>query len=86
MKTLLQTRTTSADPAIQRASGLADAWKLIYRYDGFKGFFRGIQPRVLSYVPSTAICWTVYEYFKYFLGYNYHIGLKEERHGEGEGI
>lgn len=30
-------------------------------------FWRGTVPRVLTFMPSTAICWTTYEYFKWLL-------------------
>lgn len=35
------------------------------REDGFKGFARGILPRMLFNSCSAAILWTSYEYFKY---------------------
>ena len=66
-KTLLQTRGTSTELAIQKCDGLVGALKLIYERDGVKGFARGIRPRVIQVFPSTAICWTVYEFFKHFL-------------------
>jgi len=28
---------------------------------------KGLGPRVISIFPSTAICWSVYEFFKHFL-------------------
>lgn len=31
------------------------------------GFFRGLVPRVLYSMPATAICWSTYEFFKFFL-------------------
>ena len=31
------------------------------------GFMSGIQARVLFHMPSTAVCWSVYEFFKHFL-------------------
>lgn len=42
-------------------------------------FFQGLQARVLFQVPSTAICWSVYEFFKYFLTKN---GLSDGRDGD----
>lgn len=35
---------------------------------------------MLYQVPSTAICWSVYEFFKYFLTKN---GMNEPRDGDG---
>jgi solute carrier family 25 iron transporter 28/37 len=67
VKTLLQTRGTSNDPRIRNAKGLWDATKIVYDYYGYKGFLRGYKPRVLTNMPSTAISWSVYEYFKWFM-------------------
>ncbi|KAJ1539823.1 Fe(2+) transporter, partial [Nowakowskiella sp. JEL0078] len=58
IKTLLQTRGTSSDPIISSAKGMKDATYIIYRRHGLPGFFRGLQPRILSNMPATAICWT----------------------------
>ncbi|KAG0334087.1 Fe(2+) transporter [Podila horticola] len=69
-KTLLQTRGESTDIRIRNCSGLVEAWKLIYQRQGVAGFAKGLQPRVLSHMPSTAICWSVYEYGKWFLNRN----------------
>lgn len=67
-KTLLQTRGQSTDPRIRNARGLLDAMTIIKQRYGFRGFFRGFKPRVLTNMPSTAISWSVYEYFKWFFG------------------
>lgn len=42
--------------------------KTVYRLGGLSGFFRGVQARVMHQMPSTAICWSTYEFFKYILG------------------
>ncbi|CEJ01952.1 hypothetical protein G6F70_005626 [Rhizopus microsporus] len=67
IKTLLQTRGTSIDPEVRDVRGFRQAARLIYSRYGIKGFFRGFRPRVLTNMPSTAISWSVYEYFKWFL-------------------
>ncbi|KAI8971066.1 mitochondrial carrier domain-containing protein [Pilobolus umbonatus] len=67
IKTLLQTRGSSTDPIIRHASGLKEAASIIYTRYGIRGFFRGFRPRILTNMPSTAISWSVYEYFKWFL-------------------
>jgi solute carrier family 25 iron transporter 28/37 len=67
VKTLLQTRGQSNDPRIRNASGLMDAAKIIKDRYGVRGFFRGFKPRVLTHMPSAAISWSVYEYFKWFI-------------------
>ncbi|KAF9958566.1 Fe(2+) transporter [Modicella reniformis] len=66
-KTLLQTRGESKDIRIRNCNGLFEAWKLIYQRQGLAGFSKGLQPRILSHMPSTAICWSVYEYGKFLL-------------------
>jgi len=68
-KTLLNTQEAGA---LERANqkkitGLVNAATTVYRISGFRGFFQGLQARVLYQMPSTAICWTVYEFFKYLL-------------------
>ena len=62
-KTLLQTRGTSQDPEIRRLGGMVDAFRVIWRRDGLKGFGRGISPRILTHMPSNALCWLSYEFF-----------------------
>ncbi|KAI9496932.1 mitochondrial carrier domain-containing protein [Zychaea mexicana] len=66
-KTLLQTRGHSLDPRIRNATGFWDAMSIIKQRYGMRGFFRGYKPRVLTNMPSAAISWSVYEYFKWFL-------------------
>lgn len=58
-KTLLQTRGTSTDPKIRNASGMIEAFKIIHQREGMKGFARGLTPRVLTFMPSNALCWLV---------------------------
>lgn len=67
-KTLLQTRGTSADPQIRNARGMIDAFKIIWAKDGLRGFSRGLTPRVLTHMPSNALCWLSYEFFKVAIG------------------
>lgn len=62
-KTLLQTRGTSSDKEIRGAKGAMDALRIIYTRDGLKGFGRGLTPRVLTHMPSNALCWLSYEFF-----------------------
>jgi solute carrier family 25 iron transporter 28/37 len=65
-KTLLQTRGLSSCVEIRSCGSLVDAAKIIYKREGLKGFTRGSLARVIAHMPSTAISWTVYEYFKAF--------------------
>ncbi|KAJ9477687.1 Mitochondrial RNA-splicing protein MRS4 [Pseudozyma hubeiensis] len=66
-KTLLQTRGSSTDPQIRNASGMFEAFKIINAREGIKGFARGLSPRVLTFMPSNALCWLSYEGFRFFL-------------------
>lgn len=65
VKTVLQTR--GSDRSISQVSGMGQAMKVILRDSGVRGFFKGASPRVISHMPSTAICWTVYEFLKHVL-------------------
>ena len=57
IKTLLQTRGTVADPEIRNARGLMAAARIIKQRDGWGGFLKGLRPRIITTMPSTAICW-----------------------------
>lgn len=61
-KTLLNTQQNT------KVKGLRHAMKLIYQLKGPSGYFRGMQARIMYQMPSTAICWSTYETFKYLLG------------------
>jgi len=63
-KTLLQTRGTSTEPEIRYCRGMLDALRIIWRRDGLRGFSRGLSPRVVTHMPSNALCWLSYEFFK----------------------
>ena len=70
-KTLLNTweqqKSLSQDKKVR---GITNALMKIYETGGMRGLFRGVNARVLYQMPSTAICWSVYEFFKYVLGYH----------------
>ena len=57
IKTLLQTRGTAKDASIRSAKGLLVAAAIIKERHGYLGFFRGLRPRIITAMPSTAICW-----------------------------
>jgi solute carrier family 25 iron transporter 28/37 len=78
VKTLLQTRGQNSDPRIRNASGLLDAAEIIKERYGLRGFFRGFKPRVLTHMPSAAISWSVYEYFKWFISEKDNAAMKEK--------
>lgn len=58
-KTLLQTRGCSPDAEIRNATSLVHAFKIIRNKEGFRGFFRGLTPRIFTHMPSNALCWLV---------------------------
>ncbi|XP_065351002.1 mitoferrin-1 [Cloeon dipterum] len=65
-KTLLNTQESAV-------SGLFNAARTIYNLNGLGGFFKGLRARVLYQMPSTAICWSTYEFFKYCLNSNMRV-------------
>jgi solute carrier family 25 iron transporter 28/37 len=65
IKTILQTRGTSADPQVRNVSSFVGGCQLLYQREGLRGFFKGIRPRVVTTMPSTAICWSAYEFCKW---------------------
>lgn len=71
IKTMLQTRGTAMDVELRTVNGFTAGCRLLYRRAGFRGFFKGVRPRVLTTMPSTAICWSAYEASKaYFIRQN----------------
>ncbi|XP_046383792.1 mitoferrin-1-like [Ischnura elegans] len=68
-KTLLNTQEERVLTTAQqdRVTGLMQAARTVYRLGGIRGYFQGLQARVIYQVPSTAICWSTYEFFKYSL-------------------
>lgn len=50
-----------------KVSGLVNAIQTVYKIGGPLGYFRGMSARVIYQMPSTAICWSTYEFFKYML-------------------
>ena len=68
-KTLLNTWVQEKSRE-QKVLGIPNTLMKIYKTRGLRGYFRGINARVIYQMPSTAICWSVYEFFKYILGYH----------------
>lgn len=69
-KTLLNTQENTALSSLNisgHLSGMVNAFRTVYQLGGVAGYFRGVQARVIYQIPSTAIAWSVYEFFKYFL-------------------
>lgn len=66
-KTLLNTQEHCARNHLTYINGMASAFRTIYEFCGVAGFFRGLSARVIYQMPSTAISWSVYEFFKYMI-------------------
>ncbi|KAH9524837.1 hypothetical protein Btru_028006 [Bulinus truncatus] len=66
-KTLLNTQEQCARNHLTYINGMASAFRTIYEFCGISGFFRGLTARVIYQIPSTAISWSVYEFFKYVI-------------------
>ena len=45
--------------------GLVQAATTVYRCRGVRGYFAGVTARMVFQTPSTAISWSVYEFFKF---------------------
>jgi hypothetical protein len=67
IKTMLQTRGSAADAELRTVNGFMAGCRLLYQREGARGFFKGVKPRVLTTMPSTAICWSAYEASKWVL-------------------
>jgi solute carrier family 25 (mitochondrial iron transporter), member 28/37 len=63
---LVNTAHSSTNVAMD-LDGMRGAYRAILEKHGWRGFWRGAVPRTLTFMPSTAICWGVYEYFKWQL-------------------
>jgi solute carrier family 25 iron transporter 28/37 len=71
IKTMLQTRGTSSDAELRNVNSFSGGCRVLYQREGFRGFFKGVRPRVVTTMPSTAICWSAYEFSKaYFIKRN----------------
>lgn len=68
-KTLLNTQEKQAlkSANMDKVTGLFNAARVVYRCRGPQGFFLGMPARILVSAPSTAIAWSVYEFFKHFM-------------------
>lgn len=68
VKTVLQTKGIfSATESAAKLNSFMDGVRFIYNNNGMAGFARGMRPRVIANMPSTAICWTSYEMAKFYL-------------------
>ncbi|XP_029016171.1 mitoferrin-2-like [Betta splendens] len=73
----------ASPPARRHISGLGKACQTVYRMGGVPAFFKGVQARVIYQMPSTAISWSVYEFFKYIITKRQHERrLRGDREGD----
>ncbi|KAJ1373091.1 Mitofusin-1 [Parelaphostrongylus tenuis] len=77
VKTVLNTQQTPAicqEDVFFKTAGsyrsIFDVCKTIYLQRGLAGFTCGMQARIIFQAPATALSWSVYELFKYVLGYS----------------
>uniref|UniRef100_A0A3Q3R4R8 Solute carrier family 25 member 28 n=1 Tax=Monopterus albus TaxID=43700 RepID=A0A3Q3R4R8_MONAL len=82
--TLLNTQEARAIHVIQAeaATAAGAAFRTVYRMGGTPAFFKGVQARVIYQMPSTAISWSVYEFFKYIITKRQH---ERRLHGDRDG-
>uniref|UniRef100_A0A3Q3KCI2 Solute carrier family 25 member 28 n=1 Tax=Monopterus albus TaxID=43700 RepID=A0A3Q3KCI2_MONAL len=73
---------TASASARSHISGLGEAFRTVYRMGGTPAFFKGVQARVIYQMPSTAISWSVYEFFKYIITKRQH---ERRLHGDRDG-
>ncbi|XP_053274877.1 mitoferrin-2 [Pleuronectes platessa] len=70
-------------PVSRHISGLGEAFRTVYRMGGVPAFFKGVQARIIYQMPSTAISWSVYEFFKYIITKRQHERrLRGDRDGD----
>ncbi|XP_067278496.1 mitoferrin-2 [Pseudorasbora parva] len=85
-KTLLNTQESLALDSVSQSgrhiSGLGHAFRTVYRLGGLPAYFKGVQARVIYQMPSTAISWSVYEFFKYIITKHQHEKRRIQRDGE----
>lgn len=85
-KTLLNTQESLALDSVSQGgrhiSGLGHAFRTVYRLGGLPAYFKGVQARVIYQMPSTAISWSVYEFFKYIITKHQHEKRRIQRDGE----
>lgn len=64
---VIKTRLQIGAETGQTYSGPSHVARTILKEEGWKGLTRGVQARVLYFMPSAAICWSTYEFMKALL-------------------
>ncbi|CAB4255135.1 similar to Saccharomyces cerevisiae YJL133W MRS3 Iron transporter that mediates Fe2+ transport across the inner mitochondrial membrane [Maudiozyma barnettii] len=69
IKTVLQVRGSDSVtlPVLKQADTFKKATTALVQVYGWRGFWRGLKPRIVATMPATAISWTAYECAKHFL-------------------
>lgn len=67
IKTVLQTKGISNNHEFRHVTGFKSAAEALYKLGGMSAFWKGLKPRVIFNIPSTAISWTAYEMCKELL-------------------
>ena len=69
IKTTLQVRGSRSVTQVElrQADTFAKATRALLSVYGWRGFWRGLKPRIVATMPATAISWTAYECAKHFL-------------------
>ena len=67
IKTALQTKGISRNENMKYVTGFKSATRALFKESGMSAFTRGLKPRIIFNVPSTAISWTAYEMAKELL-------------------
>ncbi|KAJ8418136.1 hypothetical protein AAFF_G00138450 [Aldrovandia affinis] len=83
-KTLLNTQESMVVHSVNSSgniTGLAHALRTVYRLGGVSAYFNGVQARVIYQMPSTAISWSIYEFFKYIITKRQHEKQRREWDG-----
>lgn len=75
-KTLLNTQEICCHSGRPVDKGLRQAFQTVIACRGYAGFFYGVKARMIFQMPSAAISWSVYEFFKYFIGGQYSLSAK----------
>eukprot|EP01138_Halocafeteria_seosinensis_P001464 gb/GECG01001500.1/.p1 GENE.gb/GECG01001500.1/~~gb/GECG01001500.1/.p1 ORF type:complete len:462 (+),score=38.44 gb/GECG01001500.1/:1-1386(+) len=66
-KASIYTTTRLLEKAAPQYLGLVDTTKKLIAEDGYRGFMKGVNARILTHTPSMAISWGTYEFIKHFL-------------------
>ncbi|XP_059135850.1 mitochondrial 2-oxodicarboxylate carrier [Peromyscus eremicus] len=66
VKTRFQVQRSITDP--QSYKSLGDSFRMIFRTEGFFGFYKGILPPILAETPKRAVKFSTFEQYKKLLG------------------